>query len=91
MGKMSKLPRFVHHFYATVKGYFWLPCPICGKNFGGHEIDMHTTVLWSEPYRGSFTCRNPACTKEARRRNAVHTERLRGKHVAKIVQTKKLM
>ncbi len=32
-----KLPRFLHRFYAVLMGYFWLPCPICGEYFGGHE------------------------------------------------------
>jgi hypothetical protein len=25
------------HLYAVTHGYFWLPCPICNKPFGGHE------------------------------------------------------
>lgn len=24
-------------FWANLNGYFWLPCPVCGKHFGGHE------------------------------------------------------
>jgi hypothetical protein len=31
------LPRWVHRLYAFVAGYFWLPCPVCGRMFGGHE------------------------------------------------------
>lgn len=30
--------RFLHRLYAFFFGYFWLPCPVCGKYFGGHEI-----------------------------------------------------
>lgn len=26
-----------HRTYAHVAGYFWLPCPLCGQEFGGHE------------------------------------------------------
>lgn len=29
--------RAVHKFYANMNGYFWLPCPICKQEFGGHE------------------------------------------------------
>ena len=29
--------RFLNWLYAFIFGYFWLPCPLCGKNFGGHE------------------------------------------------------
>ena len=32
-----KLPRWVHRAIAFVGGYFWLPCPVCGRRFGGHE------------------------------------------------------
>lgn len=31
------IPRWVHHLYALLAGYFWLPCPVCGRHFGGHE------------------------------------------------------
>lgn len=24
---------------AFLLGYFWLPCPVCKKEFGGHEIE----------------------------------------------------
>lgn len=29
--------RFVHFVYAMLFGYFWLPCPKCGRMFGGHQ------------------------------------------------------
>jgi hypothetical protein len=29
--------RFVERIYARVNGYFWLPCPLCQREFGGHE------------------------------------------------------
>ncbi len=31
-------PRWLHRLYAAVMGYFWLPCPRCGRYFGGHEM-----------------------------------------------------
>ena len=34
---MSVLPRWTHRAYAYLAGYFWLPCPLCGAYFGGHE------------------------------------------------------
>lgn len=30
-------PRFLHQWYAALARYFWLPCPLCGNEFGGHE------------------------------------------------------
>lgn len=34
---MSRLPRWMHHLYAWLDGYFWTSCPLCGRAFGGHE------------------------------------------------------
>jgi len=36
-GRISLLPRALHHAYALALGYFWLPCPLCGREMGGHE------------------------------------------------------
>jgi len=33
----SRLPRAFHKLRANFSGYFWLPCPLCGEMFGGHE------------------------------------------------------
>ena len=29
--------RIFHKLYAKMFGYFWIPCPLCGDMFGGHE------------------------------------------------------
>ena len=29
---------FLRKFWANMNGYFWLPCPVCGRMFGGFEI-----------------------------------------------------
>ena len=29
--------RRLHRIYAGLFGYFWLPCPTCGREFGGHD------------------------------------------------------
>lgn len=34
---MSLLPRRLRQMYAWAFGYFWLPCPLCGNESGGHE------------------------------------------------------
>lgn len=33
--------RPVHHAYADLCGFYWLPCPVCGVPFGGHEGGGH--------------------------------------------------
>lgn len=58
--------RFWHWLYALTHAYFWLPCPICGKNFGGHQA---TGVLYSDWNSGRSVC--PECAEEANRRNVL--------------------
>jgi hypothetical protein len=29
--------RRAHRLYARANGFFWIPCPLCGEMFGGHE------------------------------------------------------
>ncbi len=31
-------PRGPHEQYARAAGYFWLPCVLCTRPYGGHEI-----------------------------------------------------
>lgn len=39
---------------AKTLGYFWLPCPLCGEEFGGHEwrniLGHHSSI--PDPARG---------------------------------------
>lgn len=40
--------RLGHQLYAALCGYFWLPCPLCSQEFGGHEwrdIDGKSSVI----------------------------------------------
>ena len=37
--------RFLNKLYANLFGYFWLPCPICGRMFGGHEKHGDPSLL----------------------------------------------
>lgn len=43
--------RILHKWYAKITGYFWLPCVLCGKEFGGHEwrdIDGLPSMIQTE-------------------------------------------
>ena len=53
-------PRFINHIFAYLLGYFWLPCPICGRNFGGHEW---SNTLLSSTGHGKGVC--PKCGNRA--------------------------
>ncbi|KKN52553.1 hypothetical protein LCGC14_0611050 [marine sediment metagenome] len=61
MRRISLLPRWIHRWYAHLLGYFWLPCPICKRKFGGHEI-TGASVQYST---GLCKCICPACGEEA--------------------------
>lgn len=57
--------RLWNKLYAAFMGYFWEPCPICGKKFGGHEQEGGTLMTnWSI---GEAVC--PDCKEEAIKRN----------------------
>ena len=39
------IPRWMHRLWAAIAGYFWLPCPRCGRMFGGHERHGGTKLV----------------------------------------------
>jgi hypothetical protein len=52
----------MNKLFAAIFGYFWLPCPLCGQHFGGHEwrdIDGKSSVIGTNPGKG--IC--PDCTR----------------------------
>jgi len=63
-----KLPRWVHKLYAFTHNYFWLPCPLCGKMFGGHEWKDGISIMTSW-HDGKGVC--PNCTEAAEKYNEV--------------------
>ena len=36
--------RLFHKMYARLFGYFWIPCPVCKRYFGGHEADIRNSL-----------------------------------------------
>lgn len=60
-----KLPRIFHRIWAFMNVYFWLPCPLCGKYFGGHEIyDSFAQSIMTNHHSGKTVC--PDCVLEAK-------------------------
>ena len=50
-------PRFINWVWATWRAFFWLPCPICHINFGGHEWGTgHNSSLMTDPGSGWGVC-----------------------------------
>jgi len=46
--------------------YFWLPCPLCGQMFGGHEWLKGNTLMQSLN-TGTGVC--PDCGEKAKKLN----------------------
>lgn len=53
--------RFFNRVVAKFFGYFWLPCPLCGEYFGGHEWRNYNGK-YSALADGKGIC--PDCTKK---------------------------
>ena len=54
MGKKLRF-RFFNEIYAKIFHYFWIPCPKCGKMFGGHEAGI--TVVPEDFCTGLICCK----------------------------------
>jgi len=65
--------RWLSHLYATLGAYFWHPCPICGKNFGGHEW-LDGNILMNSSSTGRGVC--PDCGEKARELNKINFPKL---------------
>ncbi len=53
--------------WAHSRGYFWLPCPVCGRPFGGHEGSGAAVPQRERPGFGWCVCFRKNCVEEARR------------------------
>ena len=60
---------FLHHLWADLWGYYWGPCPNCGRMFGGHEVGNRLyRTRWT--HYGLPTCSNRECVEEVEATNA---------------------
>jgi hypothetical protein len=55
--------RRFHHFVADWLGYFWLPCPLCGADFGGHESGESIPDPARPPHGGIAICSRCTITR----------------------------
>ena len=67
--KLPYHPRLLNWMWAAWGGLFWLPCPICHRNFGGHEW---SESLMTSAFQGEGVC--PKCAKKAREKNEERRE-----------------
>lgn len=54
--------RWFHHAYAASHVFFWLPCPLCGREFGGHEAGKDIPDPTGGPGRYIMICSR--CSRE---------------------------
>jgi hypothetical protein len=59
----AMIPRSFHQAYAWLFGYFWLPCPLCDRMFGGHECGEMSV---QRPPSGTrwIACNRHLCTEK---------------------------
>lgn len=60
------IDRILAEAYARRKGYFWLPCLICGFERGGHESrqEFHIPIQGKEGLYQSVCARHPDAENE---------------------------
>ena len=58
-------PRWIVKVMAHYRGYFWLPCPICGENFAGYEWKCSNQTLYLGNGRGDGVCPKESCIMKA--------------------------
>ena len=69
---LDHAPQPWHRWYANAFGYFWLPCPLCGKDTGGHQwrdIDGKPSTIPDPDHPPGSGCGMgicPACTRAGR-------------------------
>ena len=62
----AKMPRWFNRLYAFLNNYFWLPCPLCDRYFGGHEW-FGENSLWIDYRNAKGVCLK--CGERAIKRN----------------------
>ncbi len=64
-----RAPALFRQVRAFLTGYFWLPCPLCGKCFAGYEWTAPDQFILTPTGVGTAIC--PACIPEARRQERI--------------------
>jgi len=67
-------PRFLARLCAFLGGYFWLPCPICGKYFAGFETSTQGLVITQG--LGQCVCSHPECVAAAKKQTDEFVKKL---------------
>lgn len=64
--RIHRLERWVNKMYAKLFDCIWMKCPICGEEFGEHEIGdrQYMSVIGAEGEK-LLVCPKEDCLKEA--------------------------
>lgn len=65
--------RWFNKMYAKLRGYFWLPCPRCGQEFGGHEKGWGLPKHWL--ISGHFRGMCPECVSISEEEQNPHNDK----------------
>lgn len=61
--------KYLKRFWALLTGYYYVPCPVCGREMYGFEFDsringiMYTTARLHNARIGKITC-SKACSRD---------------------------
>jgi hypothetical protein len=70
---------YIRQATARARGYFWLPCPLCGTHFAGYEWEDAASIPDPEapPLSGRGIGICPACSHEGRSEETLDYDGLR--------------
>jgi hypothetical protein len=70
---------YIRQATAAARGYFWLPCPLCGTHFAGYEWEDGASIPDPEapPLSGHGVGICPACSHEGRSEETLDYDGLR--------------
>ncbi len=60
-------PEILRRAHAWLRGFFWIPCPLCGRMFGGQEFTTKAGVRAGTSNTGNFHSGKVACWRCADR------------------------
>lgn len=75
--------RWAHRWFAQFAEYAWQPCPVCGRDFGGHEwrdLDGKTSLIPNPASEFGHLGICPPCTRASRGHRRPHIFDLPDQH-----------
>jgi hypothetical protein len=64
--RLPYYPRWLNKLWANFWGYFWKPCPLCGRYTGGHEWNSIDQYVPINSWQGRGVCARQECIEKAK-------------------------